>query len=79
VLAADSIDDVDFTGGKTVVELADQLKGRGVVFAVADATPELRRELDRFGVTDRIGTDHYFDTLEAARNAFRAQSPALPG
>jgi MFS superfamily sulfate permease-like transporter len=79
VLAADSIDDVDFTGGKTVVELADQLKARGVVFAVADATPELRRELDRFGVTDRIGTDHYFDTLEAARDAFRAQSPALPG
>jgi SulP family sulfate permease len=79
VLAADSIDDVDFTGGKTVVELADQLKGRGVVFAVADATPELRRELDRFGVTDRIGTDRYFDSLEAARDAFRAQSPALPG
>jgi high affinity sulfate transporter 1 len=72
VLDADAIDDVDYTGGKTLTELARELKDRGVVFAVADAGAQLRRELDRFGVTDVIGPEHYFDGLQAARDAFHA-------
>src|SRR4051794_24725052 len=70
VLDADAIDDVDYTGGKTLTELAGELKARGVVFAVADANPRLRSELDRFGVTDVIGAERYFDSLHAARDAF---------
>jgi SulP family sulfate permease len=72
VLDADAIDDLDYTGGKTVAELADQLAERKVVFAVADVTPEVRRELDRFGVTQKIGPDHIFDSLREAREAFHA-------
>jgi high affinity sulfate transporter 1 len=72
VLQADAIDDVDFTGGKTLLELVDQLQSRGIVFAVAGARPHVRKELDRFGITDRIGPSRYFDTLHAARNAFHA-------
>jgi SulP family sulfate permease len=78
VLAADAIDDIDFTGGKTLAELADQLAKRGIVFAVAGARPAVRHELDQFGVTARIGADHVFETLAAARDAFRAVStPAV--
>jgi MFS superfamily sulfate permease-like transporter len=72
VLDAEAIDDVDYTGGKTVAELADQLKARGIVFAIAQPSVALRAELDRFGVTERIGLEHYFDTLEDALDAFRA-------
>ena len=71
VLDAAGIDDVDYTGAQTLLELADQLKERGIVFAVAEATDDLRRELDRFGLTDKIGPDRYFDSLHAAREAFR--------
>jgi SulP family sulfate permease len=70
VLEADAIDDIDFTGGKTLAELADQLAGRGIVFAVAGARPAVRRELDQFGVTAKIGQDHVFETLDDAREAF---------
>jgi len=72
VLQADAIDDVDYTGGKTLLELVDQVQSRGIVFAVAGASPHVRRELDRFGITQRIGPSHYFDTPGAARNAFHA-------
>jgi sulfate permease, SulP family len=68
VLHADAIDDVDFTGGRTLAELADQLHRRGIVFAVADASPLLRHELDRYGVK----VDGYYDGIVAARAAFRA-------
>ncbi len=72
VLHAVAIDDVDYTGGQALSELAEQLTRRNIVFAVADASPQLRRELDRFGVTQKIGADHIFDSLESARAAFHA-------
>jgi len=76
VLLANAVDDVDYTGGKTLVELAGQLEARGVVFAVADVRDSVRPELERFGLTDAIGSDHIFATLEDAVAAFRAAKPA---
>jgi MFS superfamily sulfate permease-like transporter len=75
VLDADAIDDIDYTGGKTLAELATQLAKRNVVFAIASASGRLRRELDRFGVTEEIGEGRYFDTIEDARAAFHAATP----
>jgi MFS superfamily sulfate permease-like transporter len=72
VLDAEAIDDLDYTAGKTLLVLADQLAERKVVFAVADATPHVRRELDRFGITKKIGSDHVFDGVDSARDAFHA-------
>jgi SulP family sulfate permease len=71
VLLADAIDDIDYTGAQTLLELADQLQQRGIVFAIAVASDDLRRELDRFELTDKIGPDRYFDRLRDARDAFR--------
>ena len=65
VLDAGAIDDVDYTGGKTLIELADQLAERKIVFAVAEPTATLRRELPHFGLTAPI-----YDTVAAARAAF---------
>ncbi|HET9724765.1 MAG TPA: SulP family inorganic anion transporter [Actinomycetota bacterium] len=70
VLLADAIDDIDYTGGKTLVELADQLAERGVVFGVAAVSDHVGEELDRFGVTQRIGREHVFRTLADVREAF---------
>jgi high affinity sulfate transporter 1 len=72
VLDAEAIDDIDFTGGKTLVELVDELAARDIVFAIARARGGVRRELDHFGVTAKIGHDRYFERLEAARDAFRS-------
>ena len=70
VLFAEAIDDIDYTGAQTLLELAGQLQQRGIVFAVAEADDDIRREFDRFGLTDKIGPDRYYDTLRAARHAF---------
>lgn len=70
VLMADGIDDVDFTGGQTVLELAQQLKARGVEFAVSTANPGVTKELERFGVIDEIGADRVFESLPEALAAF---------
>ena len=72
MLQADAIDDIDYTGGKTLAEVADQLAGRDIVFAVAGARPAVARQLDRFGVTAKIGPEHIFESIDAARDAFHA-------
>jgi sulfate permease, SulP family len=70
VLDADAIDDIDYTGGKTLAEVAGELAERDIVFAVAGASRWLRRELDRYGITAAIGSERYYDDVEAARDAF---------
>ena len=71
VLLADAMDDVDFTGGKTLLELAGQLADRNVVFCVASAE-RLMPELERFGVLDAIGDEHVFASVDEAIAAFHA-------
>jgi MFS superfamily sulfate permease-like transporter len=72
VLAAEAMDDLDFTGGKTLAELVDRLSERGVVTGIAGPTARVRDELARFGITEKIGTDKVFDDVPAAVAAFRA-------
>ena len=72
VLDAAAIDDIDFTGGKTLAELAGQLHERNVVLAICEVDDKVRRELDLFGITDKIGAEHVYETVEDALEAFRA-------
>jgi high affinity sulfate transporter 1 len=74
VLHAEAIDDIDYTGAQTLLEVAEQLQKRGIVFAVAEATQQVSEELDRFGLTDRIGREHCFDSVHDAQGAFHAAS-----
>jgi SulP family sulfate permease len=74
VLMADAIDDLDYTAGTTLETLADELKRRRIVFAIAEPNEHVRAELDRFGITDRIGADHVYDSLADARRAFHRSS-----
>jgi SulP family sulfate permease len=72
VLLADAIDDVDFTGGKTLLELADQLEERGVTLALAAVRDSVLPELDDFGITAKVGRERIYATAEEAVQAFRA-------
>jgi sulfate permease, SulP family len=74
VIDAASIDDIDFTGGKTLGELAGELRQQRVVLAVAEIRQSVRTELDRYGLTAMIGADRIFDSVETALDAFHAAS-----
>ena len=73
IIAAGSVDDIDFTGGKTLGELVGELGAQGIVLAIADVRNHVREELDRYGLTELIGADKVFDSVESARDAFRAE------
>jgi len=72
VFDAAAVDDIDFTGGKTLAELADQLHARNVVLALCEVNDKVRGQLDTFGITAKIGAGHVYDTIEDAMEAFRS-------
>ena len=78
-LLADAMDDVDYTGGRTLVDTARSLHDRGITFAVVSASAKVRRELDAFGLGDVIGEERYYPTLRALREAFAASPASSPG
>lgn len=75
VLDATSIDDIDFTGGKTLGELVAELGQLGVELAVAGVLDPVRSELERYGIAAAIGEHRIFDTVQDAVEAFRRDTP----
>ena len=71
VLDAAAVDDIDFSGGKTLGELADQLQKRHIVLALCEVADKVRAELETFGITTRIEAHHIYDTVQDALEAFQ--------
>ena len=70
VLDAAAIDDIDFSGGKTLGELADQLLKLHVVLALCEVNDKVRVELEAFGITEKIGAHRIYATIQDAVEAF---------
>lgn len=66
VVEAGAMLDVDYSGGETLKQVASELEARGVRLALADVDAEVRTMLDRYGVTEVIGADGYYETAGAA-------------
>jgi MFS superfamily sulfate permease-like transporter len=69
VLEAGSMFDVDYSGGETIKQVYNELHDRGVRLVISDIPPSVRVELDRYGVTELIGADAYFETSGEALDA----------
>jgi anti-anti-sigma regulatory factor len=62
-----AIDDVDFTAGEMLVEVAATLRSRDVRLLVANVSDHVRQDFDSSGVTDALGRDAYLNDLLEAR------------
>ncbi len=78
VLNAEANVDVDITALDAVEEVRAELAGQGIVFAMARVKQDLRDELERVGLVERIGEAYLFPTLPTAVEAFEARS-SRPG
>ena len=66
VVDADAITDLDYSAARSLFELLDDLKRRGVGLVFARVSPFLRADMDRHGITEVIGGAHLFATLHEA-------------
>jgi MFS superfamily sulfate permease-like transporter len=72
LLNTEAVTEIDITAADTLHQLADELDRRGVVLALARTKQDLRTDLRRSGLLDRIGRERVFPTLPTAVAAYRA-------
>jgi MFS superfamily sulfate permease-like transporter len=71
-----AIDDVDYSAGVMLGQVARTLQARNVRLVFAALADHVRKELDLSEVTSIVGTDAYFEDIEAAGKEFaRAADP----
>ncbi len=70
VLNAEANVEIDITSADALDELRNELHQRGVTFAMARVKQDLRDDLVRAGLVDRIGVDLIFPTLPTAVAAY---------
>jgi sulfate permease, SulP family len=74
VLDALGMYDVDFTGSRALGKALDELQQDGIAIAVARAGDHLKKNLERAGLLERIGADHFYASVDEAVRA----APGLP-
>jgi SulP family sulfate permease len=70
--------EIDITGADALEELRAELEQRGIVLALARLKQDLRDQLARTGLLDRIGESHIFATLPTALEGFHEWEQAQP-
>ncbi len=75
-LYAAAVPDIDLSGADSLRSVVTNLRELGITFALIEVMPEVRDELDRYGLTELIGEAHIFPTIAAAEHAFRARTTA---
>jgi MFS superfamily sulfate permease-like transporter len=81
VIAAEPITDVDTTAADMLVDLDQDLNERDQHLVLAELKDPVRRKIDRYGLAGHvhpghIDPGHFFPTIDAAVDAFRAETGA---
>ena len=70
VVDAEAITNLDYTAARVVRDLHQELMELGVTLAFATVGPYLQADFDRHHITEVIGTDHIYQRLHDALEAF---------
>ena len=71
-----AIDEIDYSAAATLAEMVKLLQDREVKIVLSEIADFVRAELDRSHVTELIGNDAFFDTIEDVVAAYRQANPA---
>jgi sulfate permease, SulP family len=75
-LDAEMVSDIDFSAGATILDMLGIVHGAGSRLVAARVNRHVRAELDRYGITEKVGADAFFDSIESVVEAYRARSSA---
>ena len=78
-IEAGAIGDIDYSAGETLVSVYAEMQDHGTRLVFANVDTDVRAELDRFGITELVGADAFFDGVPETVEAYQASSTAGPG
>lgn len=67
---ASAVADVDFSAAETLREIYGILKSRGIRLIWANVTDLVKTELDKYGITELMGEDAYFQNISDVVNTY---------
>jgi len=70
VIDAGAIGDVDYSGADALRQVHDELAHKGVTLALADVSDPVRKLLDAYGLTERVGATNVYPNARAAIAAY---------
>jgi high affinity sulfate transporter 1 len=76
IIAAEPITDVDTTAADMLVELDKELNAAGTSLVFAELKHPVRANLERYELIGPLDPGHFFPTLDAAVEAYRAKTGA---
>ncbi|MGZ3611436.1 MAG: SulP family inorganic anion transporter [Ktedonobacteraceae bacterium] len=65
---------IDYTGADTIRQIHTILEKKGVTLVFSNVIEDVRREIDRFGLTKLIGEEHIYDSLPDVLDAYRKEN-----
>lgn len=65
---------IDYTGADTIRQIHTILEKKGVTLVFSNVIDDVRKELDRFGLTKLIGEEHIYDSLPDVLEAYRKEN-----
>jgi high affinity sulfate transporter 1 len=72
---AEAVDDVDYSGSKTLLETHAHLSRHGIRLLFARMPDDVRKSLDRYGITALVGADGYYRHITDVIHAFEQRAP----
>jgi high affinity sulfate transporter 1 len=76
IVASEPITDVDTTAADMLRDLDEDLNARGTSLVFAEMKDPVRRKIERYELTATVDPRHFFPTIRAAVDAYRAESGA---
>lgn len=70
-ISATNIGDVDFTSAATLKKVYTQLKKLGITLVLCEVVQPVMNELDRDGITEMIGREHIFESVQDVIEAYK--------
>jgi sulfate permease, SulP family len=67
---AERVFDMDITAADGIRTLLDEFEREKIVLAIARASQPVSQMLERTGLAERIGTNHFFPTIRTGVQAF---------
>ena len=76
LVAAEPITDVDTTAADQLEDLDEELNQQHISLVFAELKDPVRRKIEKYGLTRTIDPTHFYPTVDAAVEAFRAETGA---
>jgi high affinity sulfate transporter 1 len=76
---ATAMGDIDYSGAETIASVRDELASQGVTLVLCDLDAWVRKLLDAYGLTAKLGEDHVFATFREMLAAYDAGPGASDG